>query len=64
MLKIKCISCKHSDVYENEKHAYMAGWNWVGKELKTTVCWDCYNKKKPTVVSTSDTDYNNEEDEE
>ncbi len=60
MLKIKCVACRHSDVYENEKHAYMAGWNWVGKELKTTLCWTCYKKQrselKTETVSTTQED--------
>lgn len=30
MLKIKCRSCNYANVYENERHAWMDGWNWVG----------------------------------
>jgi predicted nucleic-acid-binding Zn-ribbon protein len=41
MLKIKCKDCGYSNVYENEKHAYMDGWFWVGPKLAITICWRC-----------------------
>ena len=41
MLKIKCRNCNHTDVYESEKHAWMAGWNWVGPHRTITICETC-----------------------
>jgi hypothetical protein len=45
MLKIICNTCKKHDVFENEKHAYMAGWFWVGPRLNITLCYRCGTHK-------------------
>lgn len=50
MIKIKCGKCGKSDVFENEKHAYMAGWYYPDGQKQNynvvEICFDCQQREK------------------
>lgn len=46
MIKLKCKQCGKSDVYESEKQAFLAGWNWLGEFCSYILCWECFSNTK------------------
>ena len=49
-IEIKCSKCGKSDVFENEKHAYMAGWYYPDGQKQNynvvEICFDCQQREK------------------